>query len=235
MSILDGWWCEGYNSERGWRIGNGEEYQDHNYQDAVESQALYNIIENEVAPLYYDRTIGGVPKTWLQMMKASMKMAMAQFCSLRMISEYEERFYLPASRRFEELVADGGAEAHKLSDQHRRYLEKWPQVKVSQPVRSAEGPFRVNQSFEVTTEVQTGDLRPDELNVELYYGKMRHLDRIDSPRLKIMHVKEERSEGTFIYSCDLPCTDSGRYGFTVRISPNADAWIRFRPELLTWA
>jgi starch phosphorylase len=111
VSIMDGWWCEGYSPERGWRIGNGEEYQDHNYQDVVESQALYNIIENEVAPLYYDRTAGGTPKAWLKMMKASMKMAMAQFCSLRMISEYEERFYLPASRRFEELVADGGAEA----------------------------------------------------------------------------------------------------------------------------
>jgi glucan phosphorylase len=85
VSILDGWWCEGYSPERGWRIGNGEEYQDHNYQDAVESQALYNIIENEVAPLYYDRTAGGTPKAWLKMMKASMKMAMSQFCSLRMI------------------------------------------------------------------------------------------------------------------------------------------------------
>jgi starch phosphorylase len=62
VSILDGWWCEGYSPERGWRIGNGEEYQDHNYQDVVESQALYNIIENEVAPLYYDRTAGGTPK-----------------------------------------------------------------------------------------------------------------------------------------------------------------------------
>jgi glucan phosphorylase len=107
VSILDGWWCEGYSPERGWRIGNGEEYQDHNYQDAVESQAVYNIIENEVAPLYYDRSAGGTPKAWLKMMKASMKMATSQFCSLRMISEYEERFYLPASRRFEELVSDG--------------------------------------------------------------------------------------------------------------------------------
>jgi starch phosphorylase len=141
VSIMDGWWCEGYSPERGWRIGNGEEYQDHNYQDAVESQALYNIIENEVAPLYYDRTAGGTPKAWLKMMKASMKMAMAQFCSLRMISEYEERFYLPASRRFEELVADGGAEASQLSEQHRRYLEKWPQIQVAPPVRSAQGPF----------------------------------------------------------------------------------------------
>ncbi len=235
VSIMDGWWCEGYGPERGWRIGNGEEYQDHNYQDAVESQALYNIIENEVAPLYYDRTAGGTPKAWLKMMKASMKMAMSRFCSLRMISEYEERFYLPASRRFAELVADGGAEARRLSDQHRRYLDKWQQIQVASPVRCAEGPFRVNQSFEVTTVVRTGELHPEELNVELYYGKMRHLDHIEAPRVEIMNVKEEHSAGTYLYGCELPCTDSGRHGFTVRVTPNADAWIRFQPELLTWA
>ena len=235
VSILDGWWCEGYNPERGWRIGNGEEYQDHNYQDTVESQALYNIIENEVAPLFYDRPHGGTPTAWLKMMKASMKMAMADYCSLRMISEYEERFYLPASRRFEELTAEGGTEARELSLQHRRFLEKWHQIQVAAPQQSAKGPFRVNQSFEVTTVVRTGELRPDELNVELYYGKMRHLDRIDQPRVKMMHVKETQSEGAYLYSCNLPCSDSGRYGFTVRVTPNADAWIRYRPELLTWA
>jgi len=235
VSTMDGWWCEGYDPKLGWRIGNGEEYQDHNFQDSVESQALYNLIENEIAPLYYDRPSGGMPTAWLQMMKASMKMAMADFCSLRMISEYEERFYLPTSHRFEELVADDGAEARKLSEQHRRYLEKWGQIQLSAPVASASGPFRVNQSFDVTTVVQTGELRPEELNVELYYGKIKHVDRIDDPQVKMMHVRESRSEGTYLYGCTLPCSDSGRYGFTVRVTPNADAWVRYRPELLTWA
>ncbi len=235
VSILDGWWCEGYNPDRGWCIGNGEEYSDHNYQDVVESQALYNLIENEVAPLYYDRTAGGTSRQWLKMMKASMAMAMSQFCSLRMISEYEERFYLPASGQFDQLVADGGARAQRLSRQHQRYQEKWPQIKVAQPVRNAKGPFRVNQSFEVTAVVDTGELTPEELNVELYYGKIHHLDRIDDPQVKTMSVKQEKAKGTYLYSCHLPCTDSGRYGFTVRVTPNADAWIRFRPGLLTWA
>ncbi|PID40696.1 MAG: alpha-glucan phosphorylase [Proteobacteria bacterium] len=234
LSILDGWWCEGYGPELGWRIGNGEEYTDHNYQDAVESQALYNIIENDVAPLYYDRIAGGMPKAWIKMMKASMKMAMSNFCSLRMITAYEERFYLPASRRYEELVADGGAEARQLSGQLQRYLDKWPQIQLTPPERSVEGPFRVNQSFDVTTVVQTGELQPEEINVELYYGKMRHLNRIDDPQVKRMHVAEERGAGTYLYRCELPCSDSGRYGFTVRVTPNADAWVKFRPELLTW-
>ena len=235
VSTVDGWWCEGYSPQLGWRIGNGEEYQDHNFQDSVESQALYNIIENEVAPLYYDRPSGGMPTAWLKMMKASMKMAMAGFCSLRMISEYEERFYLPASHRFGELVADTGAEAKNLGEQHRRYVEKWGQIRLSAPVASARGPFRVNQSFDVTTVVQTGELRPEELNVELYYGKIKYVDRIDDPHIKMMHVRESRSDGAYLYGCKLPCSDSGRYGFTVRVTPNADAWIRYRPELLTWA
>ncbi len=235
VSILDGWWCEGYTPERGFRIGNGEEYEDHHYQDDVESQALYNIIENEVAPIYYDRSPGGTPKAWLKKMKASMKMAMSDFCSLRMIAEYEERFYLPASRRFEDLVANGGAEATRLSQQHNRFLEKWPQIEVLSPAKSVKGPFRVNESFEVSATVKIGELLPQEVNVELYYGKMRHLDRIDEPRVKMMHVKEELSSGAYVYSCHLPCKHSGRYGFTVRVTPNADAWIRYRPELLTWA
>jgi starch phosphorylase len=72
--------------------------------------------------------------------------------------------------------------------------------------------------------------------VELYYGKMRHLDRIDATPGEDDAVKEERgAKDTYLYSCQLPCTDSGRYGFTVRVTPNADAWVRFRPELLTWA
>ncbi len=76
VSILDGWWCEGYAEERGWRIGNGEEYEDRDYQDAVESQALYNVLENEVIPCFYNRKNGDIPGEWLKMMKASMKMAM---------------------------------------------------------------------------------------------------------------------------------------------------------------
>ncbi len=235
VSILDGWWCEGYSPERGWRIGNGEEYQDHQYQDAVESQALYNIIENEVAPLYYDRDAGGMPSQWIRMMKSSMKMAMSQFCSLRMITEYEERFYLPASRRFTELTANEAAEARQLSGQLKRYMDKWQQVRVSQPMGSATGPFRVNQSFEVTAEVETGELKPDELDVELYYGKMRNLDQVETSRVKIMQVKETYSASRYLYACQLPCRDSGRYGFTVRVTPKADAWVKFRPALLTWA
>ncbi|MDY6971395.1 MAG: alpha-glucan family phosphorylase, partial [Thermodesulfobacteriota bacterium] len=99
VSVLDGWWCEGYSEDRGWQIGDGKEHHDHAYQDAVESRALYNILENEVIPSFYDRKNGDMPIRWLKMMKESMKMAMIDFCSHRMVGEYEKRYYLPAAKR----------------------------------------------------------------------------------------------------------------------------------------
>src|SRR5690606_19569031 len=91
VSILDGWWCEGYSDERGWRIGNGEEYSDWEYGDSVESQALYNLLEDDVIPCFYERKNGHIPMRWIRMMKESMKMAMRGFSSHRMVGDYERR------------------------------------------------------------------------------------------------------------------------------------------------
>ncbi|MBW2336215.1 MAG: alpha-glucan family phosphorylase, partial [Deltaproteobacteria bacterium] len=120
VSVLDGWWDEGYTEESGWRIGNGEEYEDHGYQDAIESQALYNVLENDVIPCFYDRKNGNPPTCWIKKMKASMKMAMESFCSLRMVSEYESRYYRPAATHWDSLIAQDAEEAKKLAAQIKR-------------------------------------------------------------------------------------------------------------------
>ena len=96
LSILDGWWDEAYDREVGWAIGNGEEYSNPEYQDQVESEALYHILENDVVPLFYDRDAAGIPRGWLAKMKASMKRLSPIFSTNRMVAEYAERFYLPA-------------------------------------------------------------------------------------------------------------------------------------------
>ncbi|MEJ2284626.1 MAG: alpha-glucan family phosphorylase, partial [Desulfobacterales bacterium] len=149
LSILDGWWDEGYTEDRGWRIGNGEEYQDLGYQDAIESQALYNVLENEVIPCFYDRKNGNPPACWIKKMKASMKMAMESFCSLRMVSEYESRYYIPSARRWDSLIADEAKEARKLAEQIKRLRSLWKDIRIKLPVRRAQGPYRVGDTFQV--------------------------------------------------------------------------------------
>ncbi|MCP4683490.1 MAG: glycosyltransferase family 1 protein, partial [Desulfobacterales bacterium] len=156
VSILDGWWCEGYSEERGWRIGNGEEYEDHGYQDMVESQALYNILENDVIPCFYDRRDGEIPELWLKKMKESMKIAMEQFCARRMVENYSDFFYIPAAKRLQELISDNAKEAKVLNSLHKRLLLEWGHINISHPVRDEDGPFRGGDRFTITVEVELG-------------------------------------------------------------------------------
>ncbi len=235
VSVLDGWWCEGYSEDRGWRIGNGEEYKDHGYQDTVESQALYNVLENEVIPCFYDRKNGNLPVCWLKKMKASMKMAMEFFCSLRMVSDYEKRYYVPAARRWDALLAEEAEEAKRLASQSNRLRALWKDIEVKSPTRDTSGPYRVGDNFRVTSEVTLGEFRPDEVDVELYYGQLESLEKLSASRIEPMKVVEDKGDGKYLYGCNLKCDYSGRFGVTVRVTPAGDAWVKSTPRLLTWA
>lgn len=235
VSILDGWWCEGYGENRGWRIGNGEEYKDHAYQDAVESQALYNVLENDVIPCFYERNGGDSPDRWLAMMKASMKMALLEFSGRRMVGEYESRFYLPAAEQANKLYEQGAAEAKKLLTQHDRLQTLWKEINIQTPVRESIGPFRVGEEFTATTRVRLGSIQPDEVDVELYYGRLKTIDSLEIGQNIKMTVQQELGNGEYIYDCHVSCLGSGRFGFTARVRPRADKWIRYTPGLITWA
>jgi glycogen phosphorylase len=235
VSILDGWWCEGYNENRGWRIGNGEEYADPAYQDAVESQALYNVLENEVIPCFYDRKNGEYPRRWVRMMKESMKMGMQTFCSHRMVAEYDERFYEPARERMKELLADGAAEARSLAERRQRLTDLWHAVGLDRPRLQSDGPFRVGETMRVTAEVHLGELRPDDVTVELYFGVLKSVDAMEDARAHEMRMVEPHGGGSYLFACDVACERSGRYGFSARITPRGDGWTRNIPGLIAWA
>jgi starch phosphorylase len=235
VSILDGWWVEGYSKDVGWRIGNGEEFEDYAYQDAVESQALFNVLENEVIPCFYNRKNGDLPVRWLEMMKASIKMAMQDFCSMRMVADYDDHYYLPALESYDTLVRENGAQAARLSAQNQRIRKLWEAVRIGTPTRSGHGPYRVGDTFEVTAEVTLGELRPDEVDLELCYGHFQSIDELTVDQVARMEVIEDRGSGHYLYGCSLACDASGRFGFSVRATPHGDPWIKTAPGLLTWA
>lgn len=235
LSTLDGWWCEGYSPELGWAIGRGEVYNDLAYQDAVEAQALYNILEDQVIPTYYDRSPGGTPKRWVEMMKSSMCMLIKKFTSLRMVSEYETKFYIPACKAYNSMLAEQARLAKVLATQRERYLNLWKKIRIESPVRNLTGPFKVDQSFEARAVVHLGELTPEEVDIELYFGRVKKLNELIAPHTQPMQVGKDLGAGNYEYRCQVFCKDSGRYGFTVRALPKADPWIRNLPGLITWA
>ena len=161
--------------------------------------------------------------------------AMQDYCSLRMVGEYEKRFYLPTAKRFQELTENNGVLAKNLSIQNDRIHSLWKDIRVDMPVQDRKGPYRLGETFQVTTDIQLGQLRPDEVDVELYTGHMRSLDSLDAVHTEPMIAQESHGDGYFRYACSVACSESGRYGFTVRITPRGDEKLKFSPGLIAWS
>ncbi len=234
-SILDGWWEEGYSPDCGWAIGTNDDYQDDDYQDMVDSQALYNLLENDIIPCYYDGPKGGTPVQWVQKMKASMKMAVGFFTSHRMVAEYNTKFYTPAMENYKLLLDDDAQKAKELANTRKHLKSAWPGVSVSYPqVDKDVSMLHVGDEFTVTTEVNLGDLTPDEVSVEVYHGDVSSDNLIAQSRSDVMEVAEELDNGRYLYRYTVICKASGRYGFTVKVVPVGNEWKNAMPGFITW-
>jgi starch phosphorylase len=98
LSVLDGWWAEGYNGKNGWAIGEGQEYGNPDEQDWHDVVSLYTLLEKEVVPAYYERDASGVPTRWLETMKEAIVSCAPRFSMARQVKEYTEKFYVPAMK-----------------------------------------------------------------------------------------------------------------------------------------
>ncbi|OGV69117.1 MAG: alpha-glucan phosphorylase [Lentisphaerae bacterium RIFOXYB12_FULL_65_16] len=236
VSVLDGWWCEGYSKDCGWAVGSGEEYDESEYQDQVESQALYNLLEDEIVPCFYDRSAGAIPRRWISMMKGSIRMGLGYFTSQRMVAEYYQRFYGPALREHESLTNDKASRARKLVAQHKRLDELWSDVSLDAPVAEMPGGMlHLGDKINVTCTVYLGDLTPDEADVQVYYGPVDSYNEITESHIESMKMLEEKGEGTYVYQQVITCRRTGRYGFTTRATPSGTDWVSAMPGYLTWA
>ena len=236
LSILDGWWAEGYSPECGWAIGHGEDYDDPAYQDTIESQALYNVIENEVLPCFYDRPSRDLPDPWIKMMKASVKMALGLFSSNRMVREYDATSYKPAINEYQQLMANNADKSRKLVAQRTRLQSLWNQVRMELPVTDNDLPvFHVGDKFSVATHVHLGGLRPDEVDVQVYYGIVNSENLIVDSHVELMSIVEDHGKGDYTYKQEITCRTAGRYGFTTRAIPHGNEWKGVMPGFITWA
>jgi starch phosphorylase len=238
-SILDGWWCEGYDGDNGWAIGAGEEYTDLAYQDEVESRALYDLIEQDIAPLFYTRGSDGLPRGWIRRMKRSIMTLVPVFNTNRMVEEYAERCYVPSHRRFDRLAGDHLTAAKDLAAWRKRVGRDWSQVKVETVEAPTGETHRVGGVFPVKVRVHLGQFTPDDVEVQLCHGVLDALGEIAEPRAMALHPEAPFSlNGTprsVTYVGKVPCFASGQFGFSVRVLPkHTDLPHLFEPGLVTW-
>ncbi len=241
VSILDGWWAEGYTRDTGWAIGFGEEYDDDQfeYQDSIESNAIYDLLEKEIAPLFYDRGRDGLPRGWIAKMKAAMQQHAGVFNTNRMVGEYCEQCYVPALRRVKRLMNgdSAGSRSRELAAWKARVVAGWGQLKIESVAaeQPTGGDFRVGDQLQVQAQVHLGALKPTDVAVQLFYGRLDAEGLIAESRSVPMLIAQSKGEGRYVFAGAVPCARSGRYGYTLRILPqHEDLGNPFEMGLILW-
>ncbi len=239
LSTRDGWWDEVWaDPERpegiGWAIGGIERYDNRDYQDQVEAEALYEILERDVVPTFYDRGADRVPRKWVARMKASIGFLCHFVNTHRMVSEYTSRYYLEAHKRYRRLETGNAAGARGLAAWLARVESAWPQVRVEEVL---DGPGRclpVGTRVCARARVRLGPLTPDDVAVQLYFGKLNAAGEIVDGRPIDMHpVSGQRGEYTF-EAAEAVFRHGGLHGYTIRVLPrNQD--LAAPPGLIAWA
>jgi len=235
LSILDGWWAEAYGQDNGWAIGAGEEYTDLTYQDDIESRAIYDLLEQEIIPLYYNRSSDGIPRGWLKMVKRSLRTLAPVFNTNRMLQEYMQICYWPSQQRFASLSGENTKAAKSLSAWRRTLEKHWSNVRVDGvEQRSADG-IAVGRELEVLARVHLGSLKPDDVEVQLFHGPVDSLGEIAQPHTVTMAHNQALDNGAYVYYGAIPCRSSGQHGFAVRILPKHVALANpFTTGLVCW-
>ncbi len=234
-SILDGWWVEGYTPENGWAIGRGETYSDGGLQDHLESQALYDILEKQIIPQFYKRGVDNMPREWIGRMKNCMRQLAPVFNTNRMVRDYAEKFYIPASQRGTRLAAEGMKRSIELSQLKDRLHHKWGGIKVVGVHTSGNGHYKVGQQMEVEAMLDLPEISPDEVSVQLYAGKINATGSIEQPQSRPMQHVKQLGPGRHLFTGTIECSTSGRQGFAIRVLPShEDMATPFEPGLITW-
>jgi starch phosphorylase len=236
LSIMDGWWDEAGSPRTGWCIGKGEDYQDLEYQDRVEAGALYDLLEREVVPLFYDRGADGLPRGWISLMKSAMGELCPVFNTNRMVSDYTLTAYRSVQERSARLEANGHRRARELAGWRERVRQEWRGVQVVRVETELPPGTRVGDELEVRAWVRAGSLTPDDLAVQVYLGKVDEERQIVGGETLPMTPEGEPGEDGLLFRVRIPCLTSGTHGLTVRVLPrHEDLAHPHATGLILWA
>ena len=236
MSVLDGWWPEGYRGDNGWAIGKGEVYEDLEYQNEVEGRAIYDLLEKEIAPLFYDRGADGIPRGWLARMKASIESLCPVFSTERMLQEYTDTFYLPALNAWKALDENDQSLARELALWKVEMRRLWSEVRVEGIEAETAGEIPVGERIQVQVRVGIGEIPLNNLSVAVYSGILDARDVIVDGEETPLAPVEQAGTDVYRFSGEVECRVCGRQGFAVRIMPkHPRLGPIYEPGLILWA
>jgi starch phosphorylase len=234
LSILDGWWDECFDGENGWAISSAEHEEDLDRRDQMEADSLFELLERQVVPLFYDRSQGPVPRRWVQRMQRSLVTLGPFVTAARMVRDYTEQLYEPTASAADARAADAYASARTLAAWKARVVAAWPGVHVDH-LDLPESVTELGTERTVEAVVSLGDLGPDDVQVQLIHGPAGQGAELTQVTVVPLTPSGGADDGHLRYTGGFTCDTAGRYGATVRIVPTHDALVTpLEVGLIAW-
>ena len=219
FSVLDGWWAEGYNQYNGWTIGINAEFDSYEAQDNADSESLYRTLESKIVPMYYNKDKDGMSSKWIETMKNSIISTGGKYSTARMLVDYTNNLYIPLCNLTKTYYEDIDNVA-AFNMWKKDIASNWKDIKITQVNNLDNITIDAGNNIEVRCEVELPNINQENIDVEVYYGKI--LDNGIVENVSIIPMKlEKQDEETkkYYYVAKIELTTGGNYGYTFRVMP----------------
>ena len=235
FSVLDGWWCEGYNGENGWVVGSTDTYNDLEYQNEMESRSIYELLEKEIVPLFYDRGQDDLPRGWITKMKACMQTVGPMFNTNRMIEDYTRKFYVPSMELTEKMKANDYELAKKKTEWQSNIERNWSKVSIISADDNVNNKsIRVGSPMKIRAKVNLAGIAPEDVFVQVYAGYLNTKNVLSNEIFVNMKMVSKEQDGTYIYESEAPAKIVGHCGYTIRVVPQYMDKVEYIPGIIKW-
>lgn len=221
LSVLDGWWVEGYREGAGWALPEKRTYQNQGYQDQLDAATIYNMLENEIVPLYYNKDEKGISAGWMQVVKNSIATIAPHYTMKRQLDDYYDRFYTKQAQRFAELSKDDNKVAKELASWKETVAQRWDSICVVSTESNLNEGVATGKEFNLKFVIDEQGLN-DAVGVELV---VLNNDMSDTDReiKRIIPFEVTKVEGNlYTFEAHYTPSQAGAYKTAVRMYPKND-------------
>lgn len=219
FSVLDGWWAEGYNQKNGWTIGNNSEYDSYEAQDQADSQSLYRTLEEKIIPTYYNRENSNIPQKWIAFMKNSIVSTGGKYSTARMLVDYTNQYYMPLAKLTKKYYLDIDNVA-EYNGWKKDLYRNWKDIKITQTDNFDNITIDAGNKIEVGCEVELPNIDIENIEVEVYYGKILENGIVENVSIIPMELTDsDEDQRKYYFTAKIELTTGGNYGYTFRVMP----------------
>jgi phosphorylase/glycogen(starch) synthase len=220
FSVLDGWWAEGYREDAGWALKEERTYENQQFQDELDAETIYNILEDEIIPAFYDRDTDGIPHSWVKYVKNTISGIAPHFTMKRQLDDYFEQYYHKLANRFALLRDDDHAALRSLASWKFRMIRNWDGIEVVDVIypNATNDELKLGDIFKAELVLSLGDVAPDDIRIEMVSGQKVN-DQMVEPQ-SIRELSLAKVDGNYAhFTLEVETALAGVFDFAFRITP----------------